>query len=282
MFAQVNPDPLPPDVPDVYYEPSLLDWLAGMFACFVYPVLTLAALALKVWMAIECLRKDPDRYLWIWIIIFVPFGSVIYLFLRWLPNNQVRAPGFMQKWTRGKEIDRLRLAAAQIGNAHQHIGLGDALSEIDRHAEAAEAYEQALEKEPDNLQALWGMAQVEMHLGDFNSAHERLKKVLDVDPAYKFGDVSFAYGKTLCELGQTEAAIRHLDEHVRRWPHPEALYTLACLHVDEGHLQQARKRLLEMMLGINSSPRGIARKFGIWKSKGRRLLKRLPPAGSGD
>lgn len=276
MFVQLdNGTPFPPD-PDLYYEPSAFDWLSVLFG---YSVLPLAVLALKIWMVVECLRKDPDRYLWIWIIIFVPFGSAIYFFLRWLPNNQIRAPQSLRKWTRGREIVRLQMEAKQIGNPHQHIRLGDALREIGQFADAGDAYAQAIEKEPENLQALWGSALVDIHFKDYDSALVSLKQLLDIDLHYKFGDVSLAYGKTLLKLDKTDAAITHFEPHVRRWPQPEALYTLACLHSDAGNEEEARKHLLEMMLGINSSPRATARKYGIWKSKGRRLLRRLSPRG---
>lgn len=270
MFQLLGQQSVPP--PDVYIEPSLFDVFGIGLIGILFWILPLA---LKIWMAVECLRKDPDRYLWLWIIILVPFGSVVYFFIRWIPNNEIRLPTFMQQWTRGREIDRLRLAAIQIGNPHQHILLGDALREIKQHAEAGEAYAEALEKEPANLQALWGAAQVHMHFSDFESARDHLRTILDIDPQYKFGDVSFAYGQSLAELDRPDAAIEHLEEHVRRWPQPEALYALACLLADEGNHQQARTHLQSMLLGINSSPRGIARKNAMWKSKGKRLLRRL-------
>ena len=172
------------------------------------------------------------------------------------------------------------MAAVRIGNPHQHVQLGDALREIGQYSEAGDAYGHALEKEPQNLQALWGAAVADMRFQEYDSACERLETILDIAPRYKFGDVSLAYGTTLRELDKPEEAIAHFEQHVRRWPQPEALFTLAEMHIDEGNHQAARKHLLEMMLGINSSPRAIARKFGIWKSKGRRLLKRLPTLGS--
>jgi hypothetical protein len=283
LGQQSSPPPVvDPDIygdPKFYYEPSLIELL---FFGLGVPAFWLAALAFKLWMAVECLRKDPDRYLWVWIIVLVPFGSVVYFFLRWLPSNDIRLPSFMRQWTRGREIERLRTVAVQIGNPHQHIQLGDVLQEINQHAAAGEAYAQALEKEPDNLQALWGAAQVNLHFKGYDNVRERCKKVLDIDPRYKFGDVSFAYGNSLARLDKIDAAIEHLEEHVRRWPNPEALYTLAFIHADEGNHQQARDHLYAMLLGINSSPRGIARKYAIWKGKAKRLLRQLNSAATRD
>lgn len=274
LLAQQSPPP-PVVVPESSLFEVLLIWL-------ILSAFWLVPFAFMLWMAISCLRKDPDRYLWVWIIVFVPFGPAVYFFMRWLPNNDIRLPSFMRQWTRGRELDRLRTAAMQIGNPHQHIQLGDVLQEVNRHGEAGDAYSLALEKEPDNLQALWGAASVSMHFKDYETVSEHCKKVLDIDPQYKFGDVSFAYGNALSKLEMIDPAIEHLEEHVRRWPNPEAQYTLAYILADEGNPQQARDHLHAMLLGINSSPRGIARKYGIWKSKGKRLLRRVNSMESRD
>jgi hypothetical protein len=284
LLAQQSPPPpvVDPDIygdPEMYYEPSLFELL---FFGLGIPAFWLVAFAFQIWMAVECLRKDPDRYLWVWIIVLVPFGSAVYFFLRWFPNNNIRLPSFMRKWTRGREIDRLRTATVQIGNPHQHIQLGDVLQEINQQSEAGDAYAEALEKEPDNLQALWGAARVDLHFKEYDNARQRCKKVLDIDPQYKFGDVSFAYGDALAKLDKTDAAIEHLEQHVRRWPNPEALYTLAFIHADEGNHQQAREHLHAMLQGINRSPRGVARKYALSKGKAKRLLRRLNATAARD
>ena len=55
-------------------------------------VVSLLVSAFTIWMLIECLRKDPDRYLWMWLILIMPgIGPVIYFFVRWLPGRQLTA-----------------------------------------------------------------------------------------------------------------------------------------------------------------------------------------------
>lgn len=271
VLAQIDgnaPTEVPPPPPDSGGSP-ILEAFSGL--------LSLAYFALFIWMLVECLRKDPDRFLWIWVIlIFQPIGAIIYFFARWLPNQQVRAPQFLRRWTRGREIDNLRTEALQIGNAYQHVRLGDALREVGRHDQAGDAYEQALQKEPDNLQALWGAALVDMKQKNYQPARDRLEQVLEQDPEYKFGDVSLAYGKALYRMGESDKAREHLERHVDRWRHPEALYTLASIEYENGNPQAARSHLQAMLLDINSSPRAIARKYGYWKSRARRFFRKLP------
>src|SRR5579864_8587977 len=103
--------------------------------------------AFTIWMLIECLRKDPDRFLWIWIIFCLPgIGPAVYFFVRWLPERNLQVPGWFRKLTRGSEIRRLESAALQIGNPYQYVQLGESLRETGQLARARAAYSRALEK----------------------------------------------------------------------------------------------------------------------------------------
>lgn len=238
---------------------------------------SVAYMAFWIWMIVHCLRHDPDRYLWIWILVILPFpGAFVYFLARWLPERDLHVPKALQGLTRRNEISRLEIAAMQIGNPHHFIQWGDALREVGKMDQAGSAYGRALEKEPQNTQALWGAALVDMHRKDFAKAQDRLKQLLEIDPQYKFGDVSLAYGKTLYELGDHEAARRQLEAHVRRWRHPEALFLLATIESETGNSPKAREHLQSMLWDINGSPKAIARRQTVWKSRARKMLRKLP------
>jgi len=276
MPAQTDDIP-PPEFGADQYPPELFDettfWLFSLF----WSVAWLAQVAFLIWMLIECLRKDPGRFLWFWVILFLqPIGPWIYFFIRWLPSSDFRLPKGMRRWSRGKELHRLEAAAMQIGNAHQFIQLGDALRETSHPARAGRAYGEALAKEPDNQQALWGASLVDFEQKKYESALPQLEQLLEIDPQYKFGDVSLLYGKTLFELGDRARARNHLEKHVERWRHPESLFLLATLEAESGQVAKARATLQAMLMDINGSPRAIARKHVLWKSKAHRLLRKLP------
>jgi hypothetical protein len=227
-------------------------------------------------MLIECLRKDPDRYLWMWLILIMPgIGPVIYFFVRWLPGRNLRPPGWLRRLTRGSEIRRLESAALQIGNPHQYVQLGEALREVGQLERARTAYSQALEKEPQNLTALYGVGLIDLQRKSFDSAREHLEKVMQKDPEFKFGDTSLAYGKSLASLGRTEEARTHLEKHVRRWRDPEGTCLLAQLEMESGLHEQARSHVRAMLVDIDACPKSIARKNSRWRRRGFQLLRKL-------
>jgi hypothetical protein len=237
---------------------------------FVYTIFWL-------WMLIECIRSEPDRFFWIWLIVVVPFpGAIVYAVTRYYPTVSQRTPDFLSRWTRGRELDRLETAAQQIGNPHQFILWGDALREVGRWGEARDAYAHALRKDPQNVQALWGTALVAEHEQDHGEAERCTRLVLNQDPQYKFGDVYLAHGKALAAGGQPEIAREHLERHIQRWRHPEALYHLAVLSRDAGEPDVARRHLRSLLQDLNASPPAIARRHGRWRSRARQMLRKLP------
>ena len=240
---------------------------------------TVLYFAFWLWMVWHCLRTEPDRFLWLWVLFVVQgVGPVLYFVLRYLPSIELRPPSFLRRWTRGRELARLETAAVQIGNPHQFIQWGDKLREVGRYDEAGNAYDRALTKDALNLQALWGAAQVATIRKQHERTRDLTRQILDKDPQYKFGDVSLMHGKALVELGERDAAARHFELHIKRWRHPEAVYVLAKLLADQGHTQTARKHLQSLLHDINGSPAAIARKHGRWKSRAKQLLRKLPGA----
>jgi hypothetical protein len=248
----------------------------SLASCCVLP-LALIYYAFWLWMLIDCIRREPDKFFWIWLLVAVSFpGAIIYSIVRFLPQRDFTAPTWLRVWTRGRELTRLETAAQQIGNAHQFIQWGDALRDVGRWNEADAAYRRAMEKDPKSLPALWGAAQVAVKQKKPDEVAILTRRILDLDPQYKFGDVSLAYGRALVDQGEFAAARTHLEQHVRRWRHPEAVYLLACRCRDDGDPAAAREHLQSMLRDLNASPTAIARKFGRWKSLARKMLRTLP------
>lgn len=240
--------------------------------------LALGALAFWIWMLVHCIRHDPERNLWLWVVLIgsAP-GAFIYFLVRWLPGARLSSgSSLFSRWAKGRQIPRLEVAARNIGNAHQFVELGDAYRETGKTSRAAECFKQALAKDPEHMQALWGAAQVEMQLSNFSAARPHLEQILAKDETYKFGDVSLAYCRTLAGLKDSDAAFARLEQHLKRWTHPEAYVLIATILVAQGYPEAAREKLEATLSDLRGGPAFFARQNRGWARKAQRMLSRLP------
>jgi hypothetical protein len=247
-------------------------------ALLLYHPFALLSAGLWVWMLIHCARNDPDRNMWLWILFIgnVP-AAFIYFLVRWLPQARFSDnSSILNRWKRGRQIPRLEAAARNIGNAHQFVELGDAYRETGKMDRAAECFQTALQKDSTSMPALWGAAQVQMQRHDFAAARAHLEQILTRDETYKFGDVSLAYCRTLVRLNEADAACARLEQHLKRWTHPEAYVLIAQILIDRGQHAAARKHLEGTLLDLQGGPAFFARQNRGWARLARRLLGKLP------
>ncbi len=204
-------------------------------------------------------------------------GAGLYFFIVWLPNHpnaMARVPGM----TSGRFRDALWQAEAEarnIGKAHQYAKLGDIHHQMRNLAAAEQAYSTALEKEPDNVRVLWGAACVALDQKNLEVARGYLEQVLSMEPEFSYGDASLAYGQVLYALTDFDAALSHLQTHVKSWSHPEAYLMLAKIYQQREEVAQARDILETMIIKIKSSTQFQYRKNKPFIRQGERLLAQL-------
>ncbi|MEM7556770.1 MAG: tetratricopeptide repeat protein [Cyanobacteria bacterium P01_A01_bin.84] len=224
----------------------------------------------------DCVINEPEKTAWIVILLFFSFpGSIIYLLIRWLPRRNSQIPNFFGRWTRKRELWSAEVDAKNIGKAYQYIKLGDIRYDIAMYEEAEEAYQMALEKESDNNQALWGLASAQIKNKKFVLAKENLEKLLEIDPEYKYGDASLAYGETLFNLQELDSAKEHLQRHLKSWTHPEAAITLAKILAEEGDRKSAHECLQNMISKLKGSSYFHYKRHRRAVSRAEKLLRKL-------
>lgn len=204
----------------------------------------------------DCIRNDPDRNVWIWLLLFFNFfGAVIYFLTRMLPRmNTSSAPSYFKRWTKGKALREAEAGVVNIGKSHQYVQLGNVLLEMGKMPQAEAAFQEAITKEPDHLDALWGMASVVVSAKRWEDAHTHLQHLLVLDPEYKRGDASLVMGKVLVASEQRELAKTHLIKDIKDWSHPEAAFMLASLQSEDGEKQAAYDILKTMLAKLKACP----------------------------
>jgi hypothetical protein len=219
-------------------------------------VLVFAATGFWVWMIFDCARRDPDRNTWLFILILlnVP-GAILYFLIRRLPQLHLPGSPYFRRWSRRQDLWNAEAAVRNIGKAHQYVALGNILSEVQKSDQAVEAYQQALDKEPKNIHALWGLAAIAMHNKQFAIARDHLQLLLDREPDYKFGEASLLYGQALFALEDWEGVEPYLEKDLKHWGHPESAIMLAKIQIKRGETDSARTALETMIFKLRSAPR---------------------------
>ncbi|MEO1692044.1 MAG: PLDc N-terminal domain-containing protein [Cyanobacteria bacterium J06631_6] len=229
-----------------------------------------------IWMIYECLAHDPQRNIWIWVLIFFNFpGAIVYFFVRRLPELDFPVSRRIQRRVRRDELWNAEAAAANIGNAYQWVALGDLRRDLGLINKAQDAYLQALEKEQDNLKALWGMVQLEYERENFAEAKEHLAHILKLKSDYEYGNAALLYIKVLLELEEEAAAQKLLEENIKVWNKPEAYLLLAEINLKQGETETAKQHLEKMVANIRSSPKFHYQRHRHLERKANKLLKTL-------
>ena len=238
--------------------------------------------AFWIWMLYECLRSGRGAQQWLWILIFLNvIGAAMYFFIEWLPQH----PNFTSRFagaggfTTQKMRDRLWQAEADaknIGNATQFVTLGNLLFDMRRMDKAADAYSQALDKEPKNVKALWGAAQTASNLEQYEAAKDYLARLLEVNPEHAYGEASLAYGEMLYRTEDKEAAAAHLESHLKQWSNPEGYLILASIYTERKDYDAARETLETLILKVKGFVPFQYRKNEHFIRQAQRKLKALP------
>jgi hypothetical protein len=250
----------------------------GLFSIlnlFSYGFLGILAIAFWIWMLIDCIRNEPERY-WVWIILMLSFlGAVIYFVARRGIHFTMKTPKFLNPWLRRNDLIQAEAAVRNIGNVYQYVKLGDLLMEQGKYPRALDIYRQGLERDNAEKPALWGAAQAELKLGDWGGAKTHLEELLNQDASYRFGESSLAYGRALVELQDYPAARAYLEKHLDRWYHLEARILLARTLKELGDPAAAREELEQGLDDYRVAPAFNRKQNRAWAWRAKLMLRSL-------
>lgn len=229
-----------------------------------------------MWMLYDCIRYEPDRNVWLWLIIFlnVP-GACIYCLSQVIPRLNLPIFKVFKQWTWRTKLQNAEAAVNNIGKAHQHVLYGNLLLDVGKIDQAQHHFQQALSKEPLNTDALWGVASIAAQQKNYDSARQHLDVLLKKDPRYKYGDASLLRCKMLFALEAWDLAELSLKQDIQDWSHPEAVLLLAQRQIALNDLETAKTNLETMLFKVKASPAFHYRRNRPILRKAEKLLKTL-------
>jgi hypothetical protein len=249
------------------------------------PSLGILGTVLWISMIYDCVTNEPERNVWLWILIILNLpAALLYFFVRFLPRaNLSFAAGrgsALGRFTRRRELQAAELAAQSVGTAHHWVELGRLLQDTGQPERAFEAFRRALERDAEDLEALWGAGTVALEAGRYAEAAGHIERLLGHDPDFRRGDASAAFGRALVAVGETERAREHLLDHLRRWGHPEARLLLAPLLKQADQAEAARTELETLIAGVRGGPAYHYRNHRAAARQAERLLRRWNSEGT--
>lgn len=164
-------------------------------------------LIFSIWMLSDAIRRRAGWF-WYIVILAAPLGAVIYFVAVKLPNTSGRPRESLPAVSASdgpRSSGRLRTSLAP-----NNLDRADELEAADQYNEAIPMYEEALERDPNNLRAMHGMARCELGSGHPRSAVERLERVLSADREFANFGAALDYADALWLAGQRQDTLELL------------------------------------------------------------------------
>lgn len=132
-------------------------------------------------------------------------------------------------------VSRGDTAAPRVNAA---VGDAYAALEAGRFDAAQRLYEQALRAEPNNIDALLGLAAIARHENRAEDASRHYLKILDIEPRHALAQTGLI---ALIGRADPQAAETRLKQLAAREPSPALYFTLGNLYADQGQWSQAQQ-----------------------------------------
>ena len=233
----------------------------------------LLAAAFNIWMIVDAIRRRAEIY-WLLIIIFIPFGSLIYFALVKLKDYDFsRLSGAVPARNVGGNIAELETAAVETPSVANKLALADALTEGERYADAMPIYREVLARDAQEKQALSGLARCLLGSGKPAEAAEQYELLLTEDRAYRDYSAALEYAEALWQAGRFDDAIDLMTGLAATTRYINHRVGLAWYLQQHGRNERAREVLKELLVDYAEAPEFVKRRDRDWAKRAEKMLK---------
>jgi hypothetical protein len=213
-------------------------------------------------------------HVWFWVIVFVPFGELIYFGMLLLPDGGRVATRIVAKKDR-RPLRHFRYAYEQNPSLQNEVALADRLTDEGEFAEAAELYAQALRRDAAYLRAHYGLALCRGQAREHASALEHWRVVVEANRCYEDYSAWLGLIRELRALGRIEEALAELDKLVAASPRLAHVVEQCSALADAGQAGEAREQLERALEDHDHAPRHVRRASRAAARKAKELLGQL-------
>ena len=223
---------------------------------------------------IHFVRRRPEGY-WLWIILIVPFGAVIYIFVEVIPDLGLLRDTF-QAFPRRKRIRHLEAMIVQNPAAGNLEELADLYLDERNYKRAAEYYDRAIASRSRSDDAFYRRGITKVHLADYAGALPDLEYIVSRDAKYDSYRAMGLLAHVYAQTGQPDKAEACFEEATRISTLSETYLNYAQFLASQQRNSEAREWATRVLQKKPAMPSYLRRRERPWFRKANALLKKLP------
>lgn len=234
--------------------------------------------------AVHALRTGQERY-WLLVLFLAPlFGSLIYALLVFIPDvsrshgGRKVARGLRETLNPGRELREARIELERTPTVANRERLADALQAEERHADAIQAYREALTGlNSDDADLQVKLARALLDDGQAAEARELLDALQAKQPDFKSSDGRLVHARAVAAAGDRGRAQREFDSLLGSFAGIEARARYVDILNEWGEHEAAAKLVAESLEHVQRMPPGSRKLNKPWI----RQLKRARTTSAG-
>ncbi len=238
---------------------------------------------LLIWMVWDWIKRK-EHFVWLIIMFFLfPVGALAYFFFvkSKAPNPATPAgsPGFFNNPPQTKEIDtqetlQLKDMIGKFNKPYHHQELGLLYFDEKKYELAIPSLKEAITRDPDLIDAQYGLAKSYYALQRYTEAAEILEELVKENKKHDYGNAIFGLAECYRLSGEDDKALEAYEAVINSYHFFKAYYHYARLLDKRGKKQEAIDTMKSLIGSSKDLPDYKLEKERHWIEEAYKFLRK--------
>lgn len=242
-------------------------------------IFIILSLVFMVWMCLDCIKRK-EHFIWIVVmVVLFPVGAVVYYFAVKAKGGRSSFPAMPILSTASKEVEtdetlQLKNMIGKFHKAYHYEKLGQIYLESKKFDQALDPFRQAVERDPETLDARYGLAKSLHGLGRYAEAAEILEELVKIDKKFDYGNAAFGLAESYRMAGVDEKALAAYKTVLNSFHFFKAYYHYARLLDKNGKKEEAIEYMKQIIGSSKNLPDYKLEKEKYWIDEAYKFLRK--------